>query len=40
MRHRSASDTLPHTSQNFTPSRTFDNTAVSRSMSGGSTLSR
>ena len=40
MRQRSASDTLPQTSQNVTPSRTRPSTAVSRSMSGGSTESR
>ena len=36
----SSSDTLPHTAQNFTPSRTLPSTDVSRSMSGGSTDNR
>src|SRR5689334_553861 len=40
MRHRSSSETFPHTAQNFTPSRTLFSTAVNRSMSGGSTDNR
>src|SRR5262249_34297353 len=40
IRQRSSSETLPHTAQNRTPSRTFANTAVSRSISGGSTDNR
>src|SRR6478609_6725963 len=40
IRQRSSSETLPHTAQNFTPSRTLPNTAVNLSMSGGSTDSR
>jgi hypothetical protein len=40
MRQRSSSETLPHTAQNRTPLRTLASTAVSRSMSGGSTDSK
>src|SRR6476620_9860345 len=40
IRQRSSSETLPHTAQNRTPSRTLVSTAVSRSISVGSTDNR